>query len=92
MGKASLGQSGFKASGKSKKKPPVGKASGKANLSPGKSNPFEERNNGKAKHSVLNRRVKGGERNVAKARENSNARRMKTLLVEHKNRKVVNAA
>ena len=61
---------------------------GKAKTGNVKANPFEERNNGKAKHEVLNRRVKGGERNVAKARENSNARRVKTLLVEHKNRKV----
>jgi hypothetical protein len=33
-----------------------------------KLNPFEERNNKKTKHEVLNRRIKGGTRNVAKAR------------------------
>lgn len=33
-----------------------------------KVNPFEERNNKKTKYEVLNRRIKGGTRNVAKAR------------------------
>ena len=49
-----------------------------------KINPFEARNNGKAKHEVLNRRVKGSNRNVAKARGDAHARRTKTLLVEHR--------
>ena len=54
-------------------------------------NPFEVRGNRRQKQEVLNRRVKGANRNVAKARSDATERRKRTLLVEHKNRKSANS-
>ena len=53
-------------------------------------NPFEVRGNKRQKQEVLNRRVKGANRNVAKARTEATERRKKTLLLEHKNRQSAN--
>jgi len=105
-GKGGKGSKGSKGGGKSfgssfgAKKPSMGKvdaphgnpfdAASKKDKAGAKVNPFEARNNGKAKHEVLNRRVKGGERNVAKARADATAKRSRTLLLEHKNRRSAN--
>ena len=56
-----------------------------------KGNPFDELNNARALHQVINRRGKGAVRNVAKARSAAFERRTKTLLVEHKNRRSANS-
>jgi len=48
------------------------------------SNPFEIRKNKKYKHSVLNRKIKGGDRNVALSRSLAFQRRTKTLLQDVK--------
>jgi hypothetical protein len=46
-----------------------------------KSNPFEQRNNSRAKHLVLGRRLKGENRNVAMARSKVNQERSFELLL-----------
>ena len=53
-------------------------------------NPFDVVNNAKARYAVVNRRVKGANRNVAKARASAFERRSKSLLIEHRNRHSAN--
>eukprot|EP00639_Heterosigma_akashiwo_P004308 CAMPEP_0194586656 /NCGR_PEP_ID=MMETSP0292-20121207/18591_1 /TAXON_ID=39354 /ORGANISM="Heterosigma akashiwo, Strain CCMP2393" /LENGTH=191 /DNA_ID=CAMNT_0039442563 /DNA_START=24 /DNA_END=596 /DNA_ORIENTATION=- len=56
------------------------------------SNPFEVRaNNSRKKFDVLNRRVKGAERNIANARAKAIERRKKTLLVDYNQQKRTNS-
>lgn len=45
-------------------------------------NPFESRANLHKKHDVFNRKVKGEQRNVARARGQATQRRKQTLLVD----------
>ena len=55
-----------------------------------KENPFDEFSNGKKKHEVLNRRVKGEDRNVGRAREKAIEERRKRLLGDHQASKKAN--
>ena len=55
--------------------------------SKGSSNPFDVYSNARQKFGVLNRRVKGENRNVAKARSEAVERRKRTLLKEYQSSK-----
>ena len=70
---------------------PAGKLGGKGNSIGNKANPFDVVANARNKHNVLNKRVKGANRNVVQSREKALETRKQRLMADFKQNKKRNS-